>query len=90
MLKNIINYESLPKEDLKKLWLVNPSDGGHIDGLSEMGILDNSGMWQVELDYLLENYGGIDISVMTKERFKEIMDNAGLEYEFVKEKLVER
>ena len=66
---------------MRRIWLVNHSSGGHIEGLKTMGILDNSSFWQIELDEELPGYGGIDISVMTIERYAEIMREAGLDKE---------
>ena len=80
-LQTIIDYKALSQEDLRRIWLVNHSSGGHIEGLKTMGILDNSSFWQIELDEELPGYGGIDISVMTIERYAEIMREAGLDKE---------
>ena len=81
-LKSIIDYTKLSDSDLERMWLVNPSGEGHVKGLQSMGILQNSSFWQVELDKELPGYGRIDLSVMTKERFQELLRNGDIEIVF--------
>lgn len=81
-LKSIIDYTKLGPEVFERMWLVNHSDGGHVDDLEKMGVLEESSFWQVEVDEPFIKNKDMDLSIITKERFQELMKNGDIEIVF--------